>query len=259
MSWKTVAIATALAAALAPVQAQSPEAPRPSPGLDSTRETISKWIATQDMIFRETKDWQEQKELITARIEALEQEIASAEAKLAESRGILADFERKKAEAAAAERELASESDRLLDTASSLEADVKRLHELLPPAVQEKVAPLLRRIPEDPKTARVSAGERFQNVVGILNEIHKANGEISLVTEIRPLSDGKPSEVRTVYVGLGQAYFLSAQGEAGIGRPTADGWKWQAANELAQSVSDVIEILENKGKPKFVPLPVTVQ
>ena len=40
-----------------------------------------------------------------------------------------------------------------------------------------------------------------------------------MVTEVRTLSDGKPAEVRTVYVGLAQAYFVSPKGDAGIGRP----------------------------------------
>jgi hypothetical protein len=52
---------------------------------------------------------------------------------------------------------------------------------------------------------------------------------------------------------------LSARGEAGVGRPGEAGWEWTAANHLAQDVADVIEILENKGKPKFVALPVTIQ
>ncbi len=35
-----------------------------------------------------------------------------------------------------------------------------------------------------------------------------------------------------------------------MGRPAAEGWEWQAANELAPRVTEVIEILENKGKPE---------
>jgi len=251
--------ALALSVAAVAVGVHASESPTSGVAIDSTRSTVSKWIATQNLIFREKKEWREGKELLEARIEALEQEIAAAEAKLAENDKVLGELHRQRAETAAGERRLVQGSDRLAEAVASLEDDVRRLHKLLPPAVQEKVDTLYRRIPDDPGTTRVSAGERFQNVIGILNEIHKANAEISLVTEIRELEDGRPSEVKTVYVGLGQAYFLSAQGEAGVGRPGPDGWAWRSANELAQGISDVIEILQNKGKPRFVELPVTIE
>jgi hypothetical protein len=248
--------AVGLALASIPASAQEPT---PGAGLDATRSTVSKWIATQELVFREGKEWREGKELLEARIQALEQEVAAAEAKLAENAQTLAELGRKRADSTATERRLVQESHHLVDVVAALETDVRRLHGGLPPAIQEKVATLYRRMPDASQTASVSVGERFQNVVGILNEIHKANGEIRLVTEVRNLADGRPSEVKTVYVGLGQAYFLSARGEAGVGRPAAGGWHWSTANELAQGVSDVIEILQNKGKPRFVALPVTIE
>ncbi len=91
-----------------------------------------------------------------------------------------------------------------------------------------------------------------------MNEVNKANGEITLATEVRTLSDGKPSEVKTVYLGLGQAYYLSAKGEAGVGRPSSEGWVWTPDNELASKILQVVEMLEGKAQPKFVPLPVKI-
>lgn len=227
--------------------------------LETTRSTVSKWIATQDLIFREAKAWNEDRELLQARVGALEQEIAEAQAKLTESNRVLGEARQDRAENAAAERKLDEAALGLAEQVTALESDVRRLHPVLPPAVQEKVSALYNRIPDDAATTTISVGERFQNVVGVLNEVHKANGEITLVTEIRNLSDGKPSEVQTVYVGLGQAYFLSPRGEAGVGRPVGGAWEWRSANELAPKVAEVIEILQNKGKPKFVELPVTVE
>jgi hypothetical protein len=232
---------------------------RAEPGLDTTRTTVRQWIATQDLIFRESKAWNEERELLDARIVALEQEIGAAEAKLGESRRVLGELAAKRGESAAAEQRLESAAGRLAEQVTTLEVDVRRLHALLPPAVQEKVSQLHRRMPADPSATTVSVGERFQNVVGILNEMHSANGSISLVTEVRNLSDGKPSEVQTVYVGLGQAYYLSPRGEAGVGRPVGGAWEWRPANELATHVAELIEILQNKGKPRFIELPVTLE
>ena len=253
--WLAAAIGTVLAWG---ASAESPSTGRAAAGLETTRSTVGKWIATQDLIFREAKAWSEDRELLEARIGALEQEIAAAETKLAESNRVLAEARQKRSANVSAERDLDDAAARLAEQVTGLESDVRRLHGILPPMVQDKVATLYHRIPDDASTT-ISVGERFQNVVGILNEVHKANGEISLVTEIRNLSDGRPSEVQTVYVGLGQAYFLSPRGEAGVGRPVGDQWEWRSANELAPSVAEVIEILQNKGKPKFVELPVTVE
>jgi hypothetical protein len=77
--------------------------------------------------------------------------------------------------------------------------------------------------------------------------------------EVRTLADGKPSEVKVVYVGLAQAYYVSARGEAGIGRPSADGWKWEPSKAVADDVLVTLEILEGKHSPAFVPLPVKLQ
>jgi len=79
--------------------------------------------------------------------------------------------------------------------------------------VKEKLKPLYDRIPSDAATTKVSAAERFQNVLGILSEAIKANTEAPVLFEVRTLANGKPAEVRVLYVGLGQAYYLSAAGE----------------------------------------------
>ena len=70
-------------------------------------------------------------------------------------------------------------------------------------------------------------------MLGILNEVNKANSEMTVVYEVRALPDGTNAEVQCIYVGLAQAYYISPRGEAGIGRPSEDGWKWAPAPEAA--------------------------
>ena len=62
-----------------------------------------------------------------------------------------------------------------------------------------------------------------------------------------------------IYVGLAQAYYVSAKGEAGIGRPSEDGWKWEPSKAIAADVLQAIEIIQGKHSPAFVPLPVKLQ
>ena len=77
--------------------------------------------------------------------------------------------------------------------------------------------------------------------------------------EVHDLADGKPSEVQALYIGLAQAYFVSARGEAGIGRPGPDGWKWVPSKTVAADVLNALEIFQGKQSPAFVPLPVKLQ
>jgi hypothetical protein len=133
------------------------------------------------------------------------------------------------------------------------------LYRVVPAPLQEKLQPLFQRLPEDPVNTKVAVAERFQNVLGILNEINKSNNEITVGFEVRTLADGRPSEVQSLYVGLAQGYYLSARGEAGIGRPTVDGWSWVSSKAVAPDVLMALEILQGKQTPAFVPLPVKMQ
>lgn len=96
-------------------------------------------------------------------------------------------------------------------------------------------------------------------MLGILNEINKANNEITVSYEVHDLGGGRPTEVKALYVGLAQAYYVSGQGEAGIGRPEADGWKWEPSAAVATDVLTALEILQGKHTPAFVPLLVRIQ
>ena len=52
---------------------------------------------------------------------------------------------------------------------------------------------------------------------------------------------------------------MAPRGEAGVGRPTADGWKWQSAPSAANRILMALEIIQGKHIPAFVPLPVNIQ
>jgi len=226
---------------------------------DSARETLAKWVETQQLISKEKRDWVDGKEMLTSRIDVLKGEIEAVRLKLKDARETASEANSKKAGTVAESEALHEVGTGLSKDAGELEAGLRALLPRLPEPLQEKVKPLFDRIPPDPATTKVSLAERYQNVAGILNEINKFNNEITMVTEIRTLGDGKPSEVRTVYVGLAQAYYVSPKGEAGIGRPGISAWEWTPSPGSAAQIAEAVEILQNKAKPRFVALPVKVQ
>ena len=258
--------ANAVPQAAAPAAAGKPaaEAPKPAgeaqkPTLEESRLTLSKWIETQQIISKERNDWQQAKELLQGRIELVGKEVSVLKEKISQGEKAVADSNKKRDELVAENEKLKATGEQLRKSVIAMESEVRRLAKLMPEQVAAKIAPLLQRIPTDPQNTRVSAAERFQNVLGILNEVNKANSEITVAYEIRKLADGSSSEVQVIYVGLAQAYFLSPRGEAGIGRPTEDGWKWEPAPEAASAILTALEVIQGKASPMFVPLPITIQ
>lgn len=229
------------------------------PTLDETRMVLGKWIETQQIIAKERKEWQQGREILVGRLELVKKEFSTLEEKIAQAQKSVDEAEAKRRELEAQNLQLKATGDQLASAVTTMEGEIRRLFASLPDPTRTKLQPLYQRIPEDPETTHVSIGERFQNVLGILNELNKDNNEITVGYEVRNLADGKPAEVRTMYIGLAQAYYVSAGGEAGIGRPSQAGWQWEPSKAIAGDVLMAFDILQGKHTPAFVPLPVNLQ
>ena len=268
--WLGIAAASALSLAAAPAPRTSDGAPAPAAQsggeagskatLDDTRVTMTKWIETQQLIAKERNDWQQGREILNARVELVEKEVAALDAKIKEAKASVAETNRKRDELQAESDRMKSTADGLATTIAAMEADIRKLAKVIPDPIRLKLEPLFQRIPSDPSKTNASVAERFQNVLGILNEVGKANSEISVSFEVRTLSDGTSGEVQTIYIGLGQAYYISPKGETGVGRPAPDGWKWEKLPDAFNNkVLTALEILQGKHIPAFVPLPVQIK
>ena len=244
----------------APPAAPPTAPPAPPATLDETRLTLNKWIETQQIISKERNDWQQGKEILQGRIELVGKEVGVLKDRITQSELAVVESNKKRDELVAENDQLKAVTAQLSDAVTTMEDQVRKLAKLMPEPVNAKLLPLMQRMPADPTNTRVSTAERFQNVLGILNELNKANSEISVSYEIRTLADGSSSEVQVFYVGLAQAYYISPRGLAGIGRPTEDGWKWESASAATSSqITQALEIIQGKQTPSFVPLPITIK
>lgn len=231
-----------------------------SEAADSVRETVAKWVETQGILARERRDWQIGREVLGRRIALLEGEIATLEGKLEETKGALGDAQRRRAELVSEKRGLEGATEALGSSIRRLEVGVRGVLPRLPEPIRERVAPLSQRVPKEDTPVTLSLSQRYQNVIGILNEVNKFQREVTVTNEIRSLPDGSRAEVQTIYFGLGQAYFVTPDGRAaGVGRPTAEGWGWEPANDLATSIRQAIAIVRNDAVPSYVPLPVAIR
>jgi hypothetical protein len=232
---------------------------KPAEAVDATRAMLEKWVETRRVISKEKRDWELGQEMLRERIELVKQETRAL-------RGRLADAEKSITEADAKRVELAADQQRLADAAAELSAGVRELEQRtlslvrrLPDPLRERIQPLSQRIPRGDEPTRLTLGVRFMNVIGVLNDVNKWNREITITSEVRRLADGSSAEVAVLYLGLGQAYYVTNKGDAaGVGRPGPDGWVWTPADDSAPQVKKAIAMLKNEQVAAFVQLPIQV-
>lgn len=228
--------------------------------VENTRATLEKWVDTRRVISQEQRDWATGREMLNERIALVKREIESARGKVKEAQATITEADTKRAELVDVNEKLKLQSAELAKTVIALEQRTKELLKKLPDPIRDRVKPLSQRLPEDAAGSKLSLSVRFQNVVGILNEVNKFNREISVTSEVRALPDGTSAEVTALYVGISQGYYVSGNGRiAGIGQATDEGWVWKSANEAAPQIARAIAILKNESVASFVMLPVEIK
>ncbi len=242
---------------------QAPAAPAPdSPSpLAEAKTAIGKWVETQQLISKEKLDWREAREVLKNRIELMKREINEVEESILKATTNTEEVDKKTAEAR-------KDNDRYKAASDLLEAEVKAAEArfrtevlpLLPPPIADKIKALTQRIPENPDETKLTVSERFQNVIGSLNEANRFNREVTVTSEVKEIGEGRTAEVSVLYLGFGRAYYVNQAGDkAGIGVPGAKGWEWTEANEHAAAVAQAVGIVQGKKVAAFVPLPVEVK
>lgn len=229
-------------------------------GVEGARTALEKWVETRRILSAEARDWALGREMLNERIELVQREIDSLRASVGEDEAGIADADRKREELLQEGEHLASAAAVLGDAVADLEARATRLVTRLPEPLRERVRPLTQQFPKDPATTELGLSQRYQNVVGTLNAVNKWNREVSAWSEVRTLDDGSASEVTALYVGIGQGWYVNANGDrAGIGTASDDGWVWQAADEHAPAVAEAVAIQRGESPPAFVRLPIRIQ
>ena len=232
-----------------------------APIIEATRETLTKWVETKQLISKEKSDWASGKDILEDRVRLAEAETTTVRDKLKEISVAVAEAQKKR-------DELAAQTDKLKATAEKSKAMViaaeKKLRPLipqLPEPLREKLKPIIARFPEDSEKSTASMAERLQNVLGILDQASAFNSTVASVKELRTFPDGTRAEVTTVYLGLSQAYYTNREGTlAGIGHPGPDGWVWKPDNANGKKILLAVHILEGKEKgATFIDLPVKIQ
>lgn len=276
MKWTFISAllpATILAQAAPDPAKPAQRAPAPPPGLqkppekkesdfnvDAARVLFAKWTEAQQLLAREKREWAQAQELIKQRIALLKTEEQKLIKFRDEYKANITDADKKKAEMIATRDNIANEMKKLGESVGELEGRIRKLVPQLPDPLQRKLQPLVEKMPVDSAKTEIAVPARFQFILGILQEVNKANTTITVELEDRKMDDGRTLQVRTIYVGLAQAYYVSAdRKQAGVGVPSEQGWQWRAANDLAAKLAEAVDIFQNKGHAHFIPVPARIQ
>lgn len=245
--------------------AAAPEAISIAEQMTGTRAILQQWAAQQQAIANERREWEQGKSILQQRVELVEREIQNVQNKIAENKQKLADSETKKQQMLK-DKATAEEASKVLAAKiSELEAAVRKLLPSTPKPTQDKLKAAFDALPpagisDEDLAKKFGLGGRYAILGAILSEFSTANTLVLQGLEMIDVGGGRNAEVNVVYLGLGQAYYLTKDGEdAGVGIPFESGWKWQPDKSIAKEVLQMLDMLKKSGHPRVVPLPVTIK
>lgn len=251
--------ALALAVALGLLAPQASPARQDGADVEATRDALDRWMQTRGLIGREQAEWALGRQVLEERAGVLEREIEELRLRTDEARKGIVEAEAKRAELEAEKAGLAEASQSLAQRIAGFEGRTLNLLDKCPEPIRERVRVFSQRIALDPAQAQGSLSERYQFVIATLNEINRFQRELSVQSEVRELPGGGSAEVTVLYAGLGQAWYVGADGvTAGIGSEGPQGWTWRPAPEAAAQIAQAIAILQNEQVAAFVQLPLDV-
>ena len=229
--------------------------------IEKARLAYVEWARLKSQFAVEQADWRREKALLLDTLAAARAESAALDERIKELNESSSGTEQKRAEILARIDEAKAQAALLAREAAAAETALRELAPLLPDPLQVELRPLLQRLPADPTGGGIAVTQRLQTITVALAQIEKFNSAFTVVSEIRDLGSGRSVEVKTLYLGLGAAFFADATGTvAGSGAPGAAGWEWTPAEgELAGTIVSAIAIHESIRPPAFVALPLALR
>lgn len=222
--------------------------------------TLEQWVLTEKTISAEAADWDIEKQSIEDLIALYRNEIASLDQQIQSAAEVTSAADRRREELNLEREQLRGFAESAERIITRDEDGLRRLVSRLPQPLQQEIAPLSQRLPAPGAASRLSLSQRMQTLIGILAQIDKFNTALTPVSELREFEGGLTVEVRTLYFGLGIAYYVDGTGRhAGYGLPGDGRWEWTEIPEIAPQVQAALDIYEKRKQADYVPLPVRIQ
>lgn len=238
------------------VAASVPAAHAASP-IEEVRNLWKEWSSVKATISEERNTWAREQQAISDALAVSTQEIELLTSRLSTLDDASSGTEQARSELL--EKIAASKSQIVIfnEAIDRLENTLRSLLPALPPHLRTELGPVLMRLPAEGKPNPLPVSQRLQTVVAFLAQLDRFHSTPSLVSEVREVEPGRSMEVRTLYFGLGIAYFSDPSAQyAGFGQPSTEGWTWtRAEGPAALRIAEGIAVQRNEKQPAFVSLP----
>lgn len=227
----------------------------------SLRSAVSEWVNVEKAISQEALAWREKRELLEDLTSLARSEIASLEREINLATEDTSDADKKRAKLLADGKDLDESGDRVAVFLEKMERRLNQWRPRLPQPLINDLSPAFIKLNGTSIQASAGPAERMQTVVMILDTVQKFDRRVTVFEEVRELGDGLSGIVKTLYFGLGAAYYVSeANGDAGIGWPSSSGWNWTPKPEIREDVESALRVVEQSGsRASFVSLPFTLK
>jgi septal ring factor EnvC (AmiA/AmiB activator) len=228
--------------------------------LAETRSQLREWVETRQITSKEKAAWRTEEAILNDTQNLLTNELGRVSKALEELQNTATAADEDRSKLNAEKEQLSEAAEVVMSQIGALETELKAIIPTLPTPLVNKIKPLIRRLPDNPQDTKLSLGERVQNIVGILSQADKFNTTITQTSESREIENGKTVEVRTLYWGLGQAYYVDASAQyAGIGYPTPTGWEWPRFDEAGTEIKRLLDVYEGGEAIQFVDVPARIK
>lgn len=227
--------------------------------IDDTRSALSELVQTKKDLAKAKSAWESDKQILTATIASLNDELTLLEERIAAAEKERAESDDVRSQLTEQRDELKARLDSFAGVVTGFEKKVIDLLPFLPEPLQDQVAQFSDKLPRDGQTS-LDAPRRFLLVLGILQEIDKFQSSVQNHKQLLSIDGADPKEYSVLYYGLAKAFFVDeSMTSAGSGIPTADGWQWTSDDSLALEIFDAVQIAEGKKLAEFIYLPVSVK
>jgi len=229
--------------------------------IEDMRNLWKEWSKVRSTISEERNAWAREQQAIADTISVSRQEIELLTTKLNELSSSSTGTEKQRAELLDKIAASKASVSVFAEAVDRYESKMRELLTALPAHLKTELGPLLQRLPAEAKPTSLAVSQRIQTIIAFLAQLDKFNAGPSLVSEVKEVEPGKLLEVRTLYFGMGTAFYTDAAATyAGTGYPTAEGWKWTPVDAAtAKRIAEAISIYLNEKQPAFVSLPVQVR
>ncbi len=226
-----------------------------SPGAE-LKSVISEWVETQRQLARAQSRWRTEKATLEFDLSRMREELKyfkdSIESMKSNESASLNERDTLLEQKQGLER-----FERIwLERLPILEKRVLELSQRLPDPLKRKISPALKRLQgvRDPNSG---INSRLQAIVAILGETDQFHHSVQIHDQIISINGAEEIQVKVIYIGLTQAYFVNEKGEqAGTGQPGATEWEWSSQPKLADRVQKMIRIQSGESAPAWVSMPL---